>query len=163
MSFVALLCLLAALVLLIALAIIDLRTYLLPDKLVLPFALAGLVFHISIRFYYIAPADMGLGLLIGGGLLYAVRVLANTYYKQDALGLGDVKLLAAAGIWLGPQDVLLAIIIGAICGVAHGLGLAVARKSKNLAALSLPAGPGFAGGILVAGIIKFSSFFDLFF
>ena len=163
MSFIALFCLLAAVVLLIALSVIDLRTYLLPDKLVAPFAIAGAIFHIATSFLYGPPLDLAFGALIGGGFLYAVRFAANKYYKQDALGLGDVKLLAAAGIWLGPHDVLLAIIIGSLAGIVHGLGLAVKRKTKDLAKLNLPAGPGFAAGIFIAGFMKFSDFFDLFF
>lgn len=163
MSFIALLCLLAAPALLVALSVIDLRTYLLPDKLVLPFFLTGIIFHICTSFYYAPIEDMLIGALVGGGFLYAVRFAANSYYKKDSLGLGDVKLLAAAGAWLGPQDVLLAIIIGSFAGVLHGLALAVQRKTKDLATLNLPAGPGFAAGILIAGFIKFSGFFDLFF
>ncbi len=163
MSFIALLCILAALALLVALAAIDLRTYLLPDRLNLPLFITGVTFHIATAFQYESLAGMVLGVLIGGGLLYGVRFFANKYYKQDSLGLGDVKLLMAAGVWLGPHDVLLAIIIGAFAGIVHGLGLAVKRKTKNLGTLNLPAGPGFIIGILVAGILKFRTFFDLFF
>ncbi len=162
MSLIALFCLLAALGLLAALAVIDLRTYLLPDKLNLPLFITGVIFHITTGMQFETLAGMALGVLIGGGLLYGVRFFANKYYKQDSLGLGDVKLMMAAGAWLGPNDVLLAIIIGALAGILHGLALALKRKTKNLANLNLPAGPGFIIGIIIAGIMKFRSFFDLF-
>jgi leader peptidase (prepilin peptidase) / N-methyltransferase len=164
MSFIALACLITAPVLLVALSVIDLRHYLLPDKLVLPFFIAGIVFHSVTGFYYAAPLDIGLGILTGGGILYLVRLAANYHYKQDSLGLGDVKLLAAAGAWLGPHDILLAIIAGALAGIVHGLALAEIRKragvSVKLSTLNLPAGPGFIIGIVFAGFFKFWELFD---
>lgn len=166
MTILASLCiLLLALVILGVLSLIDLRRGILPDKLVLAFLLTGAAFHYVTHFLYAGPPDMLAGALLGGGLLFAVRLGANFLYKQDALGLGDVKLLAAAGAWLGPHHVAIAIIAGALAGLAHGLGLAAkakkAKKRVNLKTFSLPAGPGFAAGIVIAGIMKFRNLFDL--
>jgi Flp pilus assembly protein protease CpaA len=71
-----------------------------------------------------------------------------------------VKLMAAAGIWLGPYYILLALTAGGIAGLVHGVGGAFAQKIKtgtmpSLNKLSLPAGPGFAVGIVIAGIMQF--------
>jgi leader peptidase (prepilin peptidase)/N-methyltransferase len=161
MSLIALSCLAFALVLLCALSVIDLRQGLLPNKLVLPFLLIGLIFHFATTFRYAAPLEIAEGALLGGGLLYFIRFAANRYYGEDSLGLGDVKLLAAAGVWLGPHEVLIAIIAGALAGIVHGLAIAVLGVAKtkapmNLKTLSLPAGPGFVVGIIIAGIIKFT-------
>ncbi len=131
MLLIALACVIAALALLGALSVIDLRTRLLPDKLVAPLLLTGIVFHWATGFYYTSGTEMLAGALIGGGLLLAVRFVANHFYQQDALGLGDVKLLAAAGVWLGPHDVLLAVILGAFAGIVNGLGLAVYQRLKS--------------------------------
>lgn len=100
---------------------------------------------------------------MGGGLLYSVRFLANRIYNQDALGLGDVKLMMSGGLWLGTQDILSAIIIGSCAGIAHGLGMAWAQKVKTgrpvpLGRFALPAGPGFIFGLLGVAIYKFHSF-----
>lgn len=154
-------CLGAALILLTCLAVIDLRHLLLPDKLVLPFAVFGLAFHAATRFSFSTQIETILGVALGGGLLYAVRCVANYLYKEDTLGLGDVKLLAAAGVWLG-TDVLIAVIAGAAFGIVHGIGIALYRKAKrkavvNFTSLSLPAGPGFIAGIILAGAWKFQS------
>jgi leader peptidase (prepilin peptidase)/N-methyltransferase len=157
---VAVLCLLGAAILLGVLTAVDLRERLLPDIYVFPFMALGPVFHFANAFALAAPADMALGALAGGGLLYAIRTAANLFHEEDALGLGDVKLMAAAGVWLGPYFVLIALTLGALAGVLHGLAVAARRRVKsgawmNLKNFSLPAGPGFIAGIVLAGLIGF--------
>lgn len=139
---------------------IDLKIRLLPNTYVLAFAIFGLAFHLSTGLRFTSPIDMALGVLVGGGLLYSVRFFSNRLYQQDTLGLGDVKLMMAAGIWLGGHDILSAIIIGAGAGIVHGLIIALIewRKTKKpvrMSHLALPAGPGFIIGIIAAGMIKF--------
>lgn len=156
----ALLALLCACALLLILSVIDLRQGLLPNEYVLALAVAGAAFHLSTAYHYLAPQDMALGAFIGGGFLYVIRGLAHKIYKQDALGLGDVKLMGAAGLWLGPYYILLALTAGATAGLLHGVLEAFVQKKKTgkipaLKTLSLPAGPGFAIGIALAGFIKF--------
>ena len=155
LSLIAISCLIAALIILVMLAIIDLRTWLLPNEYVFGLFVTGLCFH-----YAMSPSSFPIenivgGVCIGAGLLYAIRFAAEKFYKPDALGLGDVKLMGAAGVWLGPHHILLALIIGGIAGILHGLTLAVLRKDFNLSALQLPAGPGFIVGIITAALYAF--------
>lgn len=157
-NIISIACLLGALALLICLCVIDLKHRLLPNKLVFPFFLLGIVFHFSIGFEYISWHDMALGGLIGAGSLYAIRLVANWHYKTDTLGLGDVKLMGAAGVWLGPYSIPLALAIGAVAGLIHGLSYAAAifvkeKSWPNFTKLSIPAGPGFAVGIVIAAIL----------
>lgn len=142
------------------LAYIDLKIRLLPNIYVATFAVFGILFHSVTGFSYTSVPAIFAGILTGGGLLYAVRFISNRLYGQDTLGLGDVKLMMAAGLWLGGESVLLAIILGAGAGIIHGLGMALAKWKKtgkpvNLSRLSLPAGPGFIVGIIIAGMLKF--------
>lgn len=161
--------LLAGLGLLISLSIIDLKTFLLPNVLVAPFAILGFIFHIVLSFYYLSLTDVILGGITGFSILYVIRAGGNKYYGQDSLGLGDVKLLGAGGLWLGPQGVLFAMTLGAFAGLIHGLIYAVAKKIKtkepfSIARLTIPAGPGFAVGIiLVAGWMYKSLFISVFY
>ncbi|MGB0719038.1 MAG: prepilin peptidase [Bdellovibrionales bacterium] len=157
------LCLLFASALLLTLAIIDLRVWLLPNVYNAALAVIGLCFHAITQFAIVSPLNMAAGAMLGGGLLYAIRFVANRIYNQDTLGLGDVKLLAAAGIWLGPQDVLFALTLGAMSGVLHGIGFVAYQYIKtkhiiSLSHLSIPAGPGFCLGIFIAGVVKFAPF-----
>lgn len=162
-GWIALICLMLATALLVVLSIIDLRVRLLPNKLVLPFALLAIVFHITTKWHFIDPTHMALGGLAGFGILYLVRAVANYVYKQDALGLGDVKLMGAAGLWLGPDMVMMALSLGAFAGLLHGVavGLHSAYKTKtkpNFARLQIPAGPGFAIGIVLVAAYLFQDF-----
>ncbi|MEZ5814879.1 MAG: A24 family peptidase [Alphaproteobacteria bacterium] len=160
LNIVSVICLTAALPILGALVVIDLRTRLLPNILVLGLAMAGFAFHVSALFYYDPVRDLLAGALIGGGMLYAIRLAGNFFYKTDTLGLGDVKLMAAGGLWLGPYYTLIALIAGAVAGLVHGGALIgykrlKTREAATLSTFSLPAGPGFAAGLLIAALAKF--------
>lgn len=157
----ALSCLLAAGGILLALCVIDLRVRLLPNVLVFPFALLGIIFHTVSDWVYLIPADLLMGAVFGAGILYGIRFIANKLYQTDTLGLGDVKLMGAAGLWLGPDGVLFALIAGAVCGLLHGLAMAFYQRCKtggkiNLGRLEVPAGPGFAVGIVLAGLYAYA-------
>lgn len=160
MDWIAVFCLIAAAGLLISLSVIDLRVRLLPNALVLPFAVLGLIFHLTLSQPYLTPAGIALGAVLGFGILYGIRLAANYLYRQDTLGLGDVKLMGAAGLWLGPDGILMALSLGALCGMLHGLAVALYQSRKtgkkiNLNTLEVPAGPGFAVGILVMAVYQY--------
>lgn len=166
---ISIFCLLAGFGLLIALSIIDLKTFLLPNVLVAPFAALGFIFHIVSSFYYLSLTEVILGGIAGFLILYVIRAGGNKYYGQDSLGLGDVKLLGAGGLWLGPQGVLFAMTLGALAGLLHGLIYAIYKKVKtkkpfSIARLTIPAGPGFAIGIIfVASWMYKDLFISLFY
>ena len=168
---ISILCLLLGVGLLTLLSIIDLRTYLLPNIYVAPFAILGVIFHIVSNFYYLSIAQAFLGGLVGFLLLYAIRAGGNYYFKQESLGLGDVKLLAAGGLWLGVEGILFAMTLGAIAGLIHGVIYAVfltvkTKKPFSLTRLTIPAGPGLALGIIIIGAwmykgLVLSAFYNL--
>ena len=91
---------------------IDLRHQIIPDMITLPGIVIGLVvsgfFH---AFHGEAGPWMGLlksliGVLVGGGFFYVTGTLAEWILKKEALGGGDIKLLAMIGAWLGWQGVV---------------------------------------------------------
>ncbi len=151
------LCLIASLPLLILLIIIDLRAFLLPDRYVFPLGVLGVLFHATLGFSLLPAPDMLIGAIVGGGFLWLVRFFGTKYYGQEAMGLGDVKLLIAGGAWLGPTHVITAIVMGAVAGLIHGILFAAwqwATKQGpfNLRRLVIPAGPGFIVGLVVTFI-----------
>jgi len=156
----AIFCIITCLILLAVLSYVDLKDHLLPNELVLGFACCGFVFHLCTLFHYLSLNEMAIGALIGGGMLYLIRGIANYWYDEDTLGLGDVKLLAAGGLWLGPEHILIAAALGAMAGFLHGLGVAVytvyhAKVPLDLNKLAIPAGPGFIIGLIVTAVYKF--------
>jgi prepilin peptidase CpaA len=92
-------------------AVIDYRLHKIPNWLTVSAAVLGLAYHTA------APAGIGplwalVGFLVGFSLLFLPWMLGGG-------GMGDVKLLAALGIWLGPMWILVAFGLGAIlaaCG-----------------------------------------------
>jgi len=158
-------CVIAGAAILALLSWIDLKTWLLPNKWVLPFAILGFAFHGFMKFSLLPAHELIFGALLGSGILYVIRMAGNAYYKQDTLGLGDVKLLGAAGFWLGLEGVVIAMTAGAFAGVLHGIGFAFWKSAKdkqplNLKKLMIPAGPGFCAGIVVAWLWQFYGYWN---
>ncbi len=154
-EFLILSTLIVAIALLITLAIIDFKKFLLPNIFVFPFGILGIIFHILNDFALLTPNQLIIGAAFGYAILYAIRWGGNKYYKQDSLGLGDVKLLAASGLWLGIEGVLIAMTLGAMVGLIHGLFYAAFiairhKKPFSISRLVIPAGPGFIVGIIAA-------------
>ena len=83
--------------------------------------------------------DSLLGVALGGGSLL---IIAGGYYlitKQEGMGLGDVKLLAMMGAFLGWQSILFIIMVGSFSGAL--VGIAVMIKKKKDRRYAIPFGP----------------------
>ena len=107
--------------LLVPLALIDLEHHLLPDALTLPGIVAGAAF--SAAGGLVSWRTALLGAVVGGAVPYLVIVVYRLVRGVEGMGLGDVKLLAMAGAFLGWQGVLLTLGIGSCVGAAVGLAL----------------------------------------
>jgi leader peptidase (prepilin peptidase)/N-methyltransferase len=145
--------------LLLALAYRDLKEYILPDYLNAALGLSFISFHIATHWNIIMPIEALTGAIIGGGFLFLVRIIAHKFYKENSLGLGDVKLITVAGFGLGTPEILMALSLGAFAGLIHGLCMACAdRKNKNkisFGQINVPAGLGLAVGIALVTVYKF--------
>ena len=130
---------------------IDIKLWILPNELVFFYALLALPFHYAIDWYYGGWLLFVVGAIMGGTTLLIIREAANRFYGVETLGLGDIKLMAAAGLWLGPQAILLALSVGAFCGVFHAIWLSYSKK-QSLKRMMLPAGPGFIAGIVFVSL-----------
>ena len=131
---------------LVALAVIDWDTTLLPDHLTLPLLWAGLV---AAALGWTLPLATALWGAVAGYLsLWAVYWLFKLTTGKEGMGYGDFKLLAALGAWLGWSMVLPIVlgasVIGALVGIGMKLGGAL-REGRYV-----PFGPFLAGaGIVV--------------
>ncbi len=131
---------------LLALALIDLRTFRLPDPGTLGLVLAGLALSAAGATGPLAlhAAGAALGYLALAGLAWGYRRLRGV----EALGLGDAKLLAAAGAWMGPAALPSVVLWGAAVGLLQA-GLLRVRGGRLAADTALPFGPGLAMGFWV--------------
>jgi leader peptidase (prepilin peptidase)/N-methyltransferase len=115
---------------LLCLAMIDHRHLLLPDILTLPLIPAGLAVACAID-PALLPAHV-LGALAGFAAFALIGTVYRRLHGRHGLGLGDAKLLAAAGAWLGWQALPGVILIGALSALA--LALARAAVGSKLTA-----------------------------
>jgi len=134
----------AAMVVLFA---IDLRHHILPNVITVP----GIVIGFACSLF--APPGWQaslIGIAAGGGILFAI---AEGYYRVrhvEGLGMGDVKMLAMIGAFLGWQLMLVTLVLASIAGSIVGIGLiATGRGGMKLA---LPFGTFLAVGALVASV-----------
>jgi leader peptidase (prepilin peptidase)/N-methyltransferase len=88
-----------------------------------------------------------LGVLIGGGFLWAMAYLYFLFTQKDGMGGGDIKLLAWIGAVLGWKAVPFVIMVSAIIGSV--VGLALARKQKQGLKTMIPFGPYLALGAVL--------------
>jgi leader peptidase (prepilin peptidase)/N-methyltransferase len=159
-SLAVIICLFFGFIVLLWHTAVDLKLRLLPDELNIALAALGLAFHWMAYPHSGTWLYVAMGALLGAGSLALVRAVANRVYGFETMGLGDVKLMGAAGIWLGPEGILYALMAGALSGVLHGLGMiAVARRGGDdtlkFREMTVPAGPGFCFGILCVAIWQF--------
>jgi leader peptidase (prepilin peptidase) / N-methyltransferase len=133
---------------LIVLFAIDLEHHLLPNAITLPGIIAGFLFSLFTEPGWTASL---IGIVFGGGLLYAI---AEAYYRirhEEGLGMGDVKMLAMIGAFIGWQLTLLTLMTASLAGSVIGLGLlATGRGSMKYA---LPFGTFLALGAAFAAVL----------
>lgn len=127
-----------------ALVAVDLRRQLLPDPLVLPLLPLGLLQT------WLADGDLvasAAGAAFGGGLLWLVRAVYRRTRGIDGLGLGDVKLMAAGGAWVGVAGVGPVLLVAALATLL-AVGVAALAGHRPGRATRIPFGPGLALAIL---------------
>ena len=109
---------------LLLLAEIDSRTMLLPDILTVPLLLIGFL-AASQNMGMVSINESAIGAVVGYFLPVLVSLLI-VWYRRDAFGGGDIKLLSAIGAWLGVEGLLYVIMLASILGIIYAL---VKRRS----------------------------------
>lgn len=132
--------------LLVALALIDLEHFLLPDVITLPGLAFGLALSPWLRWGGLKAALIGAA--SGGGILLALWGGWYLLRKEEGMGLGDVKMLAMVGAFLGLKGVLVTLLGGSVLGSIVGL-LLMFRDGAGLKS-KLPFGTFLALGALLA-------------
>ncbi len=138
---------------LLALALIDWDTTVLPDAMTLPLLWAGLVAAALGLLPGLTLATSLAGAAAGYGSLWAVYWLFKLTTGKEGMGYGDFKLLGALGAWLGWQAVLPIVLFASVLGAA--VGLAMKARGALRDGRFVPFGPFLAGGgvcVLLAGL-----------
>ena len=136
----------------LALAWIDLRRGLIPDWLNLAIAFVGLARIAALDGSAAALLGLCEGIIVGTTVWLLCRLYARVR-NFEGLGLGDVKLLGASGIWIGIAGVPIQLLVASLtalaaAGVLRLAGHAMTRQT------SLPFGPFLALGLLTTLCIQ---------
>lgn len=123
------LCLFCAVLLMIALS--DIRFCIIPDELII----AGCILATIAVFPGILSGQSWaerlspvLGAVIGAVIILAINCLGRILYKKDALGMGDLKLMAICGIACGTSGTIIAMLVGIFAaGIWFAFGIALKR------------------------------------
>ena len=111
---------------LLGIAITDARHYLIPDE----FTWGGLAIGLALSLGGGVPGFLQsvLGAAVGFVLLYGIARGAQWVFKEEAMGGGDVKMMAMVGAFVGWQGVLLTVFSGALLGTLIFGPISLKRK-----------------------------------
>jgi leader peptidase (prepilin peptidase)/N-methyltransferase len=141
----------------LAIAIIDARHFIIPNELTILAVLLGLVHAFVVAPSGTEAASLGLALFRGLLLAGCFLMLREIYFRlrhRHGLGLGDVKLAIASGVWLDFDFIALAIEIAALAAIATYLVRQfVARRAVSMAA-RLPFGLFLAPSIWLTWLLE---------
>ena len=132
---------------LVGLSVIDLATLRLPDALTLPLIAAGLICAAVFKWDGGSALDLGWRIAaaaLGYGLLYGVAWLYRRLRGRHGLGLGDAKLLAASGAWLGLEGLAPTLLVASLTALGAALISHIAGRPVT-AETRVPFGPFLAG------------------
>ena len=117
--------------LLLVLSIVDFRCYEIPATVNYGIGVCGILMTILDWEHWISHV---IGFFVVSGLLVLIGKISEIILKKEGMGGGDIKLMAATGLFLGWKLVLLAFFLGCILGsVIHCLRMAVSKEKSMLA------------------------------
>ena len=146
-------------------SVIDFRYQIIPDGITLPGIVVGVLlsgFFPSLHgqsVWWMGLKASLIGLFLGGGFLYALGTIAEWILKKEAMGGGDVKLLAMIGSLLGWHGVLWTLFLSSLLGAVIGLYFKLKTGEEKI-----PFGPYIAMGAvsyLFFGPTVFNAYFDI--
>jgi leader peptidase (prepilin peptidase) / N-methyltransferase len=129
---------------LVAVAAIDLDHQIIPNRIVYPTAVWGLISALLIR-----PSDTPALLAWGAGAFLFLLAAALVY--PGGMGMGDVKLAGVLGLYLG-SSVMPALLVAFLTGSIYG-GVLFARHGSRARKMGVPFGPFLALGGIVALLV----------
>jgi leader peptidase (prepilin peptidase)/N-methyltransferase len=99
---------------LLGIAMTDARAYIIPDEFSLGGLALGILFALAAGKQALGVALLGAA--VGFGMLWLVAIAGEWMFKQEAMGGGDIKMMAMVGAFLGWQGTLLTVFLGALIG-----------------------------------------------
>ena len=104
-----------------------------PRPAIATVGIVGIVLAWSVGGDHWRAAASGLvGLAVAGGIVWLTRIGGSLALGREALGFGDVTLMAMVGAWLGWQPAVLTCFLGVLIGLVHGLVQLLVHRDREL-------------------------------
>ena len=116
---------------LLSIFVIDYKSQIIPNRLTLTVFEIGLIFTFIYGLSNIAISiDMLLGMLAGGGIFLVITLLGGIVYGREAMGLGDVKLMGALGLYFGLTNIIIIAFLSFLIGAILSIIFLITRVKK---------------------------------
>ena len=140
---------------LLSVVVIDYKLQIIPNRLNLT------MFEIGILFVFLQgmestniAIDGLLGMIVGGGIFLFITLIGGLIAGKEAMGLGDVKLMGALGLFFGWVDMLIISVLAFLIGAILSIILIATKKKKTDE--YIPFGPFIVIGTFLVMFIKSS-------
>lgn len=138
------------------LLLIDLRYLIIPDELLWMIVSLSLILMMISPNWHNSLISSAWGGGIGFALTWSVRFIFLHRNGQEAMGLGDVKLMSCAGFWVGASLISWVIFFAAAMTLLGAGLLALFRPGLHIKEVKIPFGPGIAVAFYMAVLLKAS-------
>lgn len=133
---------------LVIITVIDYRTMRIPNIIIISGIVIGLIYRIASSIYYkdiLIIAKGILGMFVGAVIIGGIMIFSLLVFKKEGMGMGDLKLLAMIGLYIGSRYVFYTIFIAVIVGGLYAM-LILMKKNVDI----FPFGPFLAMGAVIS-------------
>lgn len=117
---------------LISAFVVDYKIQIIPNRLNLTMFEIGLIFVFIFGIQNLAVAkDLLLGMFIGGGIFLLITLIGGLIAGKEAMGLGDVKLMGALGLYFGAVKITMISVLSFLIGAIISIIIIIAKKNRQ--------------------------------
>ena len=117
---------------LISAFIVDYKIQIIPNRLNFTMVEVGIIFAFLFGIQNLNLAkDMFLGMIAGGGIFLLITLIGGLIAGKEAMGLGDVKLMGALGLFFGWYKILIISVIAFLIGAIISIRVLIVRKNRE--------------------------------
>ena len=117
---------------LISAFIVDYKIQIIPNRLNFTMFEVGIIFAFIFGIQNLNLAkDMFLGMIAGGGIFLLITLIGGLIAGKEAMGLGDVKLMGALGLFFGWYKILIISVLAFLIGAIISIIVLIVRKNRE--------------------------------
>ena len=140
--------------------IIDYKEQIIPNRLNLTIFETGLIFLFAAGIFNVNIAiNMFLGMLAGGGIFLLITLIGGMIAGKEAMGFGDVKLMAGLGLYFGLANIILVTLVAFLLGAVISIILLLTKVRKN--SEYIPFGPFIVMACFIVMVVPFKTILSL--